>query len=99
MNLKIFRWIGDRWDGSVPFSEKITAGKFVARLPSRPRRRLYITKHMRLVHIRFPWNTSVPEGGMAEVTLTEAEIFLLANFARRNRTDEQLLEAIRCASE
>ncbi len=99
MNVKIFRWIGDRWDGSVPFSEKITPKKFRAKLPSKPRRRLYVTKHMRLVQIRFPWSASVPEGGMAEVTLTEAEIFLLANIARRNRTDEELLEAIRTASE
>lgn len=98
MVVKVFRWIGDRWDGSVPFSEKITPKKFRAELPTKSRRRLYVTKHMRLVHIRFPWNSAVPVGGMAEVTLTEGEIFLLANIARRDRTDEQLLEAIRTAS-
>lgn len=99
MIIRVFRWIGGQWDGSVPFSEAITSAKFRDSLPSKSRRRLYVTKHMRLVHIRFPWDTAVPAGGMAEVTLTEAEIFRLASFARRGRSDEELLKSIRSASD
>lgn len=95
MVFRLFAWVG-KWEGSVPFSERLTPRKLVETLPSRTRRKLYVTKHGRLVHIRFPWEdeTPIPARPMAEITLTEAEIFLLAKFARRNRTDEELLQAI-----
>lgn len=94
MIVSIFEWTGKKWESAVAFTQTIKPNNFHAKVPSKSRRKLYVSKHVRLVHIRFPWNTPVPGNPMAEVTFTESEIFRLAKFARRNRTDEQLLEAI-----
>ena len=97
MHIQLFAWVG-KWDVLEKFSGRLTERNFVENLPSRTKRKLYVTKRGRLVHIRFPWKSQEEVEPMAEITLTEAEVFLLVKFARRNRTDEELLKAISVAN-
>lgn len=49
----------------------------------------------RLAIIRFPWQLEGETGGIARVTLTEGELFRLVDMCRRDRSDDELLKAMK----
>ena len=67
--------------------------------PTAKRRRLAVTKVSRLVTIDFACSLDLEGKFVGYLSLTEAEILLLAGLCRRNRTDADFLKAIESAGE
>ncbi|WP_157668196.1 hypothetical protein [Croceicoccus marinus] len=88
---------GSLLEGGEVFFQKIQPKHVVERIPTLHRSKLYVRKTGRLVDIRFPC-VIAGEKHNGQITLTEAEIFQLANLCRRGRSDEAILKAIHTAS-
>ena len=94
MKIILKSWTGTGWRSVHAFVRKLTLGMFREKLPARHRRQPYITKQGRVVSLHLPWASGEELNQTAVIELAESEIFLLANLARRNRTDTELLQAI-----
>jgi hypothetical protein len=99
MRVVLKRWLASSWEARIAFIQEIRPKHIRVPLPSRPRRRLYVTRESHQVRIVFPWDEEADPKWTGEITFTEREIFRLARLAQGNRTNEKLLEAILAASE
>lgn len=80
--------------GEILFNKKISGRYFREKIISKIYKGFHITKTGRLMNIYFEVNFDDDCTGIANIELTEFEIFQMAKWSRRGKSDQEFLDAI-----